>query len=106
VNVEITPEASKLIRSKGGRLFLWTSDVAQGWETDQKAFAPPPDVQFQLHEVPDCQLYVETGIALPDRLEIRRGSWPFRRLKVLWDGRLWGARGDWGTREPGATGPG
>jgi hypothetical protein len=102
----MTADALRLIRSKGGRLFLWTEDVGQGWETDQSAFAPPPDVQFDLHQLPEFQLHVESGIPLTDRLEIRRRSWPFRSLKLFWDGRPWGARGDWGTREPSAPGPG
>jgi hypothetical protein len=105
LNIEIAPKALASIRSRGGRLFLWTKDIGRGWETDQQAFAPPSDVRFELHEQGEFQLYLEEGIELPEQLEINRRRWPFRGVKVSWDGRPWGARGDWGTREPSAAGP-
>jgi hypothetical protein len=106
VNVEISPGALELVRSRAGRLFLWTRDIGRGWETDQTAFAPPPDVRFELHEQRAFQLYLEEGIELPEELEIKRRRRPFGGVKVCWDGQPWGARGDWGTREPSAAGPG
>jgi hypothetical protein len=106
LDVAIAPKALRLIRSRGGRLFLWTKDVGQAWESDQQAYAPPPAVPFALHDQKSFQLYIEEGIELPEKLEISSRRWPLRGLKVLWDGHQWGARGDWGTREPSAAGPG
>jgi hypothetical protein len=106
VDVEIAPKALKSIRSQGGRLFLWTKDVGQGWETDQLAYVPPPAVQFALHDQEGFQLYIEEGIDVPEQLKISSRFWPLRGVRVTWDGRRSGVRGDWGTREPGATGPG
>jgi hypothetical protein len=93
--VGVTPEASEQIAGKGGTLYLWQKPFAGSWVTDKASFKRPPgNLEFRSIYVADIQVLVAEDIELPEKLLIRRSLWRPLKLRIEWDGRVWGWRGE------------
>jgi hypothetical protein len=93
IELEVTPEAGRRIRGRGGRLFVWQTPVG-AWLRDDAAFEPPADVAF--HTLFDAGVEVGVGedVDVRDTVRVTAKRWPGRGVKVLVDGKVWGRRGE------------
>jgi hypothetical protein len=95
--VAITDDATQAIVDHGGRLFLWNEPVGAGWLRDRQSFTEPSSgptfVDIPLGRV---TLLLGEDVSLPEDITITFHHVPRKHVRVEWDGRPWGARGDGG----------
>jgi hypothetical protein len=99
VQVEVTAGAAEAIVERGGRLYLWQTNVGDGWLRDRLAFdLPETPATFRRIPAGLISVMVADNVVLPETLTISVRRLLPRRIHVEWDGRPWGARGggDWG----------
>ncbi|MEX2210945.1 MAG: hypothetical protein WD689_04195 [Gaiellaceae bacterium] len=77
------------------RLYLWLEPFHNtDWVVDRATTAPPPEGRlFVKHEFGGIELFVDGEVALPEELEIELRPGPRRGLRIVWDRKVWGARG-------------
>ena len=88
MEIVATPAAVRLIRARGGRLYVWPRRTVgcQGLTLLESAFAPPRGRRFARAGFEAFELWLADGAAWPRELllEARRG-----RVAARWDGRAW-----------------
>lgn len=92
IEIEVTQGAAERIVAHGGRLYIWQEEVG-AWLADHLSF-DEPDVPA-LRRIPAglVTLLIDARIELPKRLRVSALRFPPGRLRVEWDGQVWGARG-------------
>jgi hypothetical protein len=91
--VTVTAEAQALIAAGGGTLYLWQKPFNDQFATDKFSLREPPDVDFCTLNERGPVIRVATDVPRPREVEVGMTRWPRRRVKVMWDGELWGRRG-------------
>jgi hypothetical protein len=95
VEVEVSDAAVMWLISRGSSLYLWHEPVG-AWVTDHVSTEHPgPGLEFDtffIEETP-IRLHLERSLPQPADLTIDTRRWPFRGLRIYWDGNRWGWRG-------------
>jgi hypothetical protein len=87
MDIELSAPASRLIGRRGGKLYVWFRDLgASPWATQQVAFRAPENVDFTRHFGEGVELYLDSRVAPPDKLTIRRRPWPIGPIDVAGTG--------------------
>jgi len=104
VEVEVTAGAAELIVERGGRLYLWQTNVGGAWLRDRLAF-DKPDTPAAFLRIPAgfISVLIADDVVFPETLKISVHRLGPRRLRVEWDGKPWGWRGD-SRGDPGGSG--
>jgi hypothetical protein len=93
LEVEITTAATERITARGGRLYLWQEEVSGAWLADRASFDEPAIPAFRRIPVGLVTLMIDASVELPERLKISAVRLVPGRVRVEWDGEVWGARG-------------
>ena len=82
VRITASPEASRYIRERGGRLCMWLQDVGGAFGRLRVTTEPPRGaVDFESIAVGDFDaVEYDRRLAKPKRVEIFVRRWPWRRL--------------------------
>ena len=99
MQLEVTREAARRIRLHGGALYIWQEAVGEVWSKDESAFTQPDGYDFRRHFDAGVYVFLADGLS-PSHIRVKPQAWPWRGVKVFFEGRRWGQRG----RVSGETG--
>jgi hypothetical protein len=94
MRVLATPEARRLIRERGGLLFLRLRKHASGIRTPLPTLTastepPGPEaLDYQRFEANDIVVFLSPGIRPPHELQLHVRGWLKRRIQAFWNGSL------------------
>jgi hypothetical protein len=89
MRIEATPDARKLIRARGGLLFVWIEAGMRGIKHLRASTDPPPDaLDWKRLETPEGFLiFTPPRMRLPRTLGLEvRGFLTKLRINALWNG--------------------
>jgi hypothetical protein len=94
MEIGITREAAAYVGERGSRLYLWQEPIGRAWAADRLSFDDPNcGLPFRSFRVGEVTILVGEDVEPPQTLyvslrRVRLG------LRIEWDGRTWGWRGD------------
>jgi hypothetical protein len=90
MDVVVSPEAERLIRERGGRIYVWTDQqrCCAGATYLSTSSTPSRRRRFQQVDGPEgVDLFVDLGRrGAPDELHLDVGGWRHRRVEAYWNG--------------------
>jgi hypothetical protein len=90
MHVVVSPEAERLVRERGGRIYVWTDRqrCCGGATYLTTATTPPRGRPFRKVDGPeDFDLFVDLGRrSAPDELRLDARGWRRRRVEAYWNG--------------------
>jgi hypothetical protein len=94
MQIVVSEGARRLILDRGGELFLWQKPFGGEYAFDRVGFRRPSSPAFERVVRSDgMEVWVADDLPFPAELQIDVGRMRRRRLRIRWDGRLWGWRG-------------
>jgi hypothetical protein len=90
VRVVASPDAVKLVRESGGKLFVRASPIRSccgGPVTFLKASTKPDESAFRQVGHGEIELYIDKRLpGLPDELDLEVRGWRKKRVAAYWNG--------------------
>jgi hypothetical protein len=88
MEIQATPDAKKLIRARGGLLFVWIEAGMRGLRFLRTSTEPPPDaLDWERCETKDFVVFMPPRMRKPRTLELEvRGFLTKLRINALWNG--------------------
>ena len=83
VRIRSSMEADRLVRQRGGRLYVWLAPFGGSFTRLTVSTKPPRDeVDFELVHGGGFELLLDRNLQRPRVVEVSLGRWPRRRFRV------------------------
>jgi hypothetical protein len=88
MRLDASPEAVRLVQERGGKLYVWAKRArcCGGPLVFLETSAEPGEREFRRVPADGFELYLESGLAVPDELVVEAKGRRRRHVHAYWDG--------------------